>query len=214
MGTKKLTVREKEDIKRDLEGLLARPVQVIKCPITTNQQFYDLVLNSRADEFAVAEETVKRYGAVLNRSYIGTILAGGYRVSGHFHAMTTIANPAPLSEGHVLYEPLVEYCSEMLKAQEDFYNARNTISLVIENSTTAGQVVRVLPFLGQFLGKQAKKSLEFSERASRWPSGVPNEWDMRDRVKHLKQQLALASLLEVDHTRVEFTPNVSVFHEE
>lgn len=195
MGTKRLSQVEKNDIKDDVSLILSRFKFIAECPVASHAQFFELVETTRPDSLREAEKLVVNNGGAINRSYGHSIMVGPYRVSGSSPSLEYTYAAMPLPHDHPLYSPLVKFCEEQLKNEETYEKAWGFFTSVLSNCSTAGQLVRVLPFIKQFLGETAAMSLAGAERQSRWPNVPWSEWTIRPLVQQLHDALALTSLI-------------------
>jgi hypothetical protein len=88
------------------------------------------------------------------------------------------------------------WCEEQTRNEKLSRDSINTFNNILRFSSSAGQLVRVLPFLGQFLPDKALNSLSGAERKSRWPKDLADESSMREQIEQLHNALAIASLLD------------------
>lgn len=116
-------------------------------------------------------------------------------------AVTTINNPvAYMSQDHQYYNDMLKFCSETVANYKRAEIAHATFERITQASTTAGQILRVAPFITDYMPEKAKEKMAGAQRKSRLPAGIKNKmredpvaW--RRRVDYLHDSLALAHLL-------------------
>lgn len=106
--------------------------------------------------------------------------------------------PGFLPEDDVDFAAVQEFCRQDLENNRRYNEAARTFSNVLGHCTSAGQMVRVLPYIEQYMPKRVRESLLDAERKSRWPKDLPAAYELRPAVNELKTTLAMCSLLPED----------------
>ena len=102
--------------------------------------------------------------------------------------------------------PLLEWVKNYGRLHAEMVDAMSTASKIIEMTSTAGQIRRMVPDMLQYLTKERRQAMEEQKRAS----SVPYEWAAFDRscVARMLQAMAKSHLLPGSRRMLSDTPAI------
>ena len=194
---KRLTSWTKSTIADALNNLLIRLDNYLPFPQPFDQEAGTALLRDSSPprlREIVAELTKWRerqlYGLTLQTNYYHDICVGPF-----LSLRVNVAGPTMrrvLLVDHPRYNEIHEWLENKRENRTRYTAALKTVNDVIEKATTAGQIIRVLPFLQTYLPEKVAQQLADRERASRRPRGC----DVTDTdIDYLHTSLAFAQLL-------------------
>jgi hypothetical protein len=221
MMTTRLTKADKDSIFEQVESLLDRLERVPTFPHSLAPDDLIQLFDSAADPDVVAHvRALERLGEaqLLKTSGVWAMTIGPATSAGGVPHYPTyyklmfygLPNRAVLRcrvvPAHAMYAPIMEYCYEMTKAEA---NTRRLLGLTkdaVGSCSTAGQIMRLMPFLEQYLRPGHLRALAGQERVSRMPK---LNLEKQGQLEELHTNLAMASLVKPFRDKLAADPTLA-----
>lgn len=199
MATKKLTQWDKRVLEEELENLLKRLLIAVEEPpefsgdTDSSHIAVDLLKSTiPTEDWDQLGRLDAKYSGAIRTSVMQRIRLKEYTVSFRAFAPNVSSANLMLSEQHPDFERLYRFCKEEHEMATMHAAANKVGRSIVHHCSSAGQIVRVAPFIKDFLPAKAAKSLEDAERMPRLPTKLAVS---REELEQLHNALAISAVL-------------------